>query len=143
MATTKKTEEMTTFLLETKNGQQRKVEVPSTWRVTFGPTVPFERKGGGGRYSDELWALRFYDGKELKAIFTDVRSFRDMSISIQEKMIKVQRQTFNKEGSKGGKAVVAEAKIETWVDPDNPDEDVTPSEFLKLDFQQDEDAEPF
>lgn len=142
--TTKKTlseVDKTTYLLETKSGQQRKVTVPAGWRVTFGPTVPFARKEGRS-YGDELWALRFYADKDLKAIFTDVKSFREMSeISVSEKRVKTQRQSFSKDGKKGGKAVIAEARIEEWVDPDDPEADTTPSEFLKLGFDSEKDIE--
>jgi len=130
-----------TYLLELKNGGQRKLTVPAGWKVTFGPTVPFERKGSAGYRGDEgTWALRLYEkGDRLRAIFTDVRSFRDLSISVEEKRIRTKRQTIEKASSKGGKAVVAEAKIEEWVNPDDPDASSgVVDDFLRLDYKHDE-----
>lgn len=123
-----------TYVLELKNGSQRKLTVPADWRVTFGPTVPFERKSGGGfgNGGDGIWALRLYEAKDkLRAIFTDVRAFRDTDIKLMEKRTRVKRQVLEKESRKGGKQVVAEARIEEWADPDAPDTDV-PSEYLSL-----------
>lgn len=134
------TEEKKTYLLETKNGGQRRLTVPSSWKVTFGPTVPFERKGAGGYRGDEgTWALRLYEkGDKLRAIFTDVKSFRDMDIQVQEKRITTKRQTVEKADRHGGKNVVAEARIEEWVDPDSPESDdsKTPEEYLRLEHRE-------
>lgn len=126
------------YVLELKSGSQRKLTVPSTWKVTFGPTTPYERKDGmSGRHGEGTWALRLYDGDKLRAIFTDVRAFRDMAIEISEKRTRTKRQTIHKASKHGGKAVVAEATIEEWVNPDEPEED-TPEDFLTLDYKGDE-----
>ena len=130
-----------TYVLELKNGGQRRLTVPANWKVTFGPTVPFERKGAGGYRGDEgTWSLRLYEGSDkLRAIFTDVRAFRDTSIVITEKRIRTKRQTVDKASTKGGKTVIAEARIEEWVDPDSPDtDDKTPTEYMKLDYKHDD-----
>lgn len=130
----------TTYLLQLKSGQERRITCPNGWKITFGPTVPFERKNGRG-YNEEqgIWALRLYDGTKLKAIFTDVRMFRELeTIGVSEKRVRTKRQVLEKESKKGGKAVVAEARIEEWVDPDSPEEGVVPEEYLKLDYQHTE-----
>lgn len=58
------------------------IVVPEAWKVTFGPVSV-----GGGRVNGEgagSMALRFYeDDKRQRAIFTGVRSFRDLSIPIR------------------------------------------------------------
>jgi hypothetical protein len=126
------------YLLETKSGSQRKLTVPRDWKVTFGPTVPFERKNSG-RY-DECWALRLYEGDKLRAVLTDVRNFRDLDIEVLEKRISSKRQVIEKASKKGGKTVVAEAKIEKWVDPDDPEEaGTTPEEYLRLAYDPEKD----
>lgn len=116
-----------TYVLELKNGGVRKVVVPSTWKVTFGPTVPFERKTGSFNQENGIWALRFYEGNKenLRAIFTDVRSFRDESIQISERTTKVQRKVTQKATKHGMKDVVVEARVTEWTNPDEdePDDD--------------------
>ena len=132
-----------TYLLELKNGGERKLTVPATWKVTFGPTTPYEKKNGGG-YGQEVWALRLYEsGTKLRAIFTDVKSFRDMEISLLEKKVKVKRQAMEKAGRKGGRAVVVEAKVEEWINPDDPDDTDVPTEYLQINHSSggDDDAE--
>lgn len=122
-----------TYILELKNGQQRRVTVPANWKVTFGPLIPGERGGGNG-----CLALRFYETKDKqRAIFTDVKSFRDSEIPILEKRVKTKRQVVEKASKQGQKGVVVEAKIEDWVNPDEPEE--TPEEFLSLDHVSSED----
>lgn len=135
MATKKTAEvEKTTYLLTKKGGTEQKVSVPSKWRLTFGPTTPYERKNGGYGNGQEVWALRFYEGTKLKAIFTDVQSFRELgSITIEEKVVRVSRQRMQKGGRTGGKEVVAEAKVEEWINPDDPDE--PDEEFKTLEFK--------
>lgn len=129
------------YLLELKNGQQRRLKVPASWKITFGPTVPFERKQGRGFNEDNgIWALRLYDGTALRAIFTDVRMFRDLSIAVAEKRIRTKRQVMEKESRKGGKAVVAEARIEEWVDPDAPESGVPEEDYLRLDYKHEEEG---
>lgn len=129
---------MTTYMLETKNGNQKKLTIPSNWKLTFGPTVPYERKSGG---YDGGWALRMYDGAMLKGIFTDVKNFRDMSIELLEKQVRIKRQRMEQGDKAGGKEVIAEARWEEWVDPDAPDEARSPEErgYTSLTYDGNED----
>lgn len=131
-------DETKTYILESLKGQQRKVTVPATWKVTFGPTVPYERKSHGG---NEQWALRFYESKDkLRAIFTDVRSFRDASIDILERRVQTKRQVMEKASQKGGRSVVAEARVEEWIDPDDPDSSVVPDDYLRISHDEEEEG---
>lgn len=120
----------TTYLLTLKNGNLQKITVPSAWKVTFGPIAPgsksFESNGGAGM------CLRFYeDQSKQRAVFTDVKSFRDMSIAIEERVTKTQQQRMKKQTPQGEKDFVVEAKVSQWVDPDREEGDV-PDEFLAL-----------
>lgn len=126
-----------TYLLETRGGSQRKLTVPAAWKVTFGPTTPYEKKDGY-HGKDHVWALRLYEGTKLRGIFTDVKSFRDMDIAIIEKRIRTKRQVMEKASKSGGKAVVAEARIEEWVDPDDPACDTPSEDYLRLEHKADE-----
>ena len=128
-----------TYLLELSGNRLRRVTVPSHWRLTFGPTTPYEKKEnrGGG----ESWALRFYDGKNLIAIFTDVRSFHDESIQIMERVTKVQRKATQRATPKGMKDVLVEARVTEWVKPGAEDaEDGDANPFL---LEASKDESPF
>jgi len=118
-----------TYLLTMKDGTLKKVTVPPTWKVTFGPIVPGAKSGG--YTGTEGLALRFYEGEEKqRAVFTGVVDFRDMSIQIEERVTKTQQETFTKETPQGARNVVVEGHIHEWVNPDKPVS--TPQEFLRL-----------
>lgn len=122
----------TVYILDLANGNQRRVTVPSTWKVTFGPAVPFV-KNTAGHMVDRGYALRFYEGNKenQRAIFTDVQSFRDQAIPIEEKITRTKRQTMRKEHGRGGhKDVEVEARVTEWVNPDSPVE--ANEEFLAI-----------
>lgn len=125
----KQQEKTVTYLLTMKNGNLQKLTVPAAWKVTFGPIAPgskgYESNGGSGM------CLRFYEsGNQQRAVFTDVKAFRDTSIAIQERITKTKQQTVRKDTPQGSKDFVVEAKISEWRDPDNPE---APSdEFLAL-----------
>lgn len=129
-------------MMKMRNGSERKITIPDYWKVTFGPTIPFERKAGA-HHGSETWALRLYNGDKLKAIFTDVINFRDMSIEIREKRIQTKRHFVERAAQFGGKSATMEARVETWCDPDEPDEANTADQnFLQISkFEQDGDIE--
>lgn len=133
-------EDTKTYLLETKGGKKKRLTLPASYSLTFGPTIPYQR---GHSPDSSAWSLRIYreaGKKQLAAIFTDVKSFRDMDLGITEQRVRTKRQVMEKASTKGGKAVVAEARIEEWIDPDEPDtEDSTPSEYLSLEHKTDDD----
>lgn len=61
----------------------RRITVPSTWRLTLGPLVPGTSKGSFTNTG--CLCLRVYESKDLqRAVFTDVQSFRDMSLKVEE-----------------------------------------------------------
>lgn len=129
---TKKSSEDKTYILELKNGDTRKITVPSTWKMTYGSVVPYTTKNDRpGAHSD--YALRLYEGSKenLRAVMTDVISIRDASINVMEKRTTVQRQGAQKRTAHGMKDVVVEARVTEWVDPDKEDTAADPNEFLK------------
>jgi hypothetical protein len=69
------------YLVVTKDGELR-VTVPENWKVTYGPIAPGTRGWNGV----QNLAIRFYESAEKqRAIFTDVISFRDLSIKVEKK----------------------------------------------------------
>lgn len=111
---------MTTYLLEFTNGTQKKVTIPSDWKVTFGPLVPGGNAQGGLNGRGAL-SLRIYENSDRqRAVFTDVSSFRDISIELEERIAKHQREVFQKKDEAGNvKEFVAEGQIFEWIQPDN------------------------
>ena len=103
-----------TYLLEMKDGTQKKITIPSDWTITFGALVP------GSTTNLGKLGLRIRKGQQQKAVFQDVDSFRDTSIQIEERVTTVKEETFFKGDGDNRKAVVVEGKIHEWVNPDAP-----------------------
>lgn len=118
-------QEMTTYLITHENKIERKITVPSSWKVTFGPAAKGMNKGNSGGLRIPL-ALRFYEAEtKQRAIFTDVVSFRDMSIKIEIKKKKIQEKKGFMECDGKRKATTFQAVMEEWVDPDEMAEQPT------------------
>ena len=118
-------EKTKTYLVEFKNGAEKRITVPEEWKVTFGPCVA----GGNSNGKFEMpLALRFYETKEKqRAIFTDVRSFRDMDIEVMEKKIVTQEEIGYVERKGVKKATTFHASTVEWVNPDvDTDQELLP-----------------
>jgi len=110
-----------TYLIEFANGRRQKVTVPEDWKVTFGPAAAGVNKERNG-YKMPL-AIRFYESKEKqRAIFTDVVSFRDMSISIEEERVESKTKIGQMEIDGMRKNVNLNAHVRSWINPDDEDE---------------------
>lgn len=114
----------TTYIMRLTNGEVRKVTVPSNWKVTFGPTIPFSPTKINVGYSqpnyDKSYAVRFYEGNKenLKAVFGDVRDFRSADIVVEERITEVQRKVVQEDiPGQGFKDVEVEARVSRWCDP--------------------------
>ena len=71
-----------TYLLECRNHVLRKVTIPASWKVTFGPLVP-------GAHGDGTLALRVYETKDKqRAVFMGVVAFRDLDVKVEERRLK-------------------------------------------------------
>lgn len=119
MKNEKKQKGQKTYILELTNGNIRRITVPETWKLTFGPTVPYSGKGSSS--SDKV-CLRFYEGsskENLRAVFTDVRAFRDADMEIMERRTEVKRQVVQRQSAGGMKNVEVEARVTEWVNPDD------------------------
>lgn len=122
---------LTTYILELINGDQRKITVPSSWKVTFGVAVPYAAGKGSIASGERGYSIRFYENKTTqRAIFTDVRSFRDSSIQIEERVTKTKAQTLHKRTNSGMRDVIVEASVTEWINPDAPQEPT--EEFLRI-----------
>lgn len=122
-----------TYILELKNGDTRKITVPAHWKLTYGNVVPYQGKGHNP--GEARIALRLYDGSKenLRAVYTDVVSFRDAEIGTLEKRTQVQRKASQRNTDKGMRDVIIEARVTEWVDPDKEDgSGPVPSEFKQI-----------
>lgn len=129
-----KSEGTRTFILTLKDGDTRKVTVPSSWKLTFGNVIPFQGRNSSG--SEVRIALRFYEKnkEDLRAVMTDVVSFREEgTMAVSEKRTTVQRQASQKRTEQGMRDVIVEARVTEWVNPDKEEgTGSAPEEFLKL-----------
>lgn len=70
------------YLIETADGVF-KIVIPSTWKVTYGRVQPTESNGRFTQTSGDAFCVRIYETeKQQRAIFTGVKSFRDLSIKL-------------------------------------------------------------
>ena len=110
--------EMTTYLIIHEDKTERQIEVPSDWKVTFGPASKGSNRVGSQTFKMPL-ALRFYENEtRQRAIFTDVVSFRDLSIKTKVKKIAIQSKEGFMECDGQRKATTFQTTVEEWVDPD-------------------------
>lgn len=78
-----------TLWVDTNDGQL-KIEIPAGARITFGPTIPFERKNGAYHRNDG-YSLRVYENSRndsLIAVFAGVQSFRDVTIPVSKLVVR-------------------------------------------------------
>ena len=112
-------DEETTYLIIHEDGTERKITVPSDWKVTFGPAAKGMNAGKNPSYKVPL-CLRFYENEtRQRAIFTDVVSFRDLSIKTEIKVVTTQEKAGYMECEGKRKATTFQARSEEWIDPDD------------------------
>lgn len=121
-----------TYIIICADGSKRKVTVPEDWKVTFGPACAGENKSTDHKFKMPM-ALRFYETKDKqRAIFTDVVSFRDSSIKIEEERIQTQEKHGFMECEGARKATTFQATTKEWV---NPDEEVSTKLLMPSDSE--------
>jgi hypothetical protein len=59
------------------------IEVKASWKLTFGAVNP-----GAPPHGRDLHCLRVWEGEKLRAVFSDVRGFRDLSLPLARKITK-------------------------------------------------------
>src|SRR5437016_692292 len=110
---------MVTYYVQRQQGRDQKVTVPADWKVTFGPLSP----GSKGESGNATPALRFYESaNKQRMVITQVVSFRDMAIKVEEKRTTSKQQTLYKGSGAGRKEVVVEGRMDEWVDADKPEQ---------------------
>lgn len=132
MAKRKTEEKLKVYFVERDNGLDQKITVPESWKVTFGPLVP----GSRAHESSGKPVLRFYESPERqRACITNVVSFRECGIPIEEKRTSVKQQTLRKDTKHGSRDVVVEGRVEEWVNPDAPNSTMASPDFFRLEHR--------
>lgn len=109
--------EIRTLLITKTNGEEIQVDIPATWKVTFGLLAPGKDANSG------KVALRIYEKETMqRAIFVDVAAFRDMSIPMRVKRVNVQEKDGFVECEGVRKRTTFQAKTSEWVNPDEETE---------------------
>ena len=127
---TKTEESKTTYLIEFENNNRQRITVPSKWKVTFGPLAIRGANSGRkvGLQQKMPIALRFYENdNRQRAVFTNVLSFRDMSIGIEEERVDIQQKNGYVECDGRKKNVAFQATSKQWVNPDGEEESAFPA----------------
>lgn len=102
------------YLVTTQSGEFV-LELDPAWKLTFGAVNP----GADGMARRDLHCLRVWETKErLRAVFCDVRGFRDLSIPLARK---VHKETGSAEwtmDSEGNFERSQRRQIESTIEPD-------------------------
>lgn len=97
-------------------GSEFIVELKASWKVTFGAVNP-----GAPPHGRDLHCVRVWEGEKLRAVFCDVRGFRDLSIPLARKVSKETGSaswTMDSEGNFEGNT---ERQLETHFAADDPE----------------------
>jgi hypothetical protein len=107
-----------------QQGGEFVIELPAEYKLTFGAVNP-----GGQMGPRDLHCLRVYDGantktSHLRAVYCDVRGFRDLSIPLARKVQKETGSTSWTMDSEGGFETTRKRELlsEGWIEPDDPDD---------------------
>jgi hypothetical protein len=76
--------EKISYLVQRERQPDFVLEVAADWKITFGAVNP------GSQNPGHLHCLRVWEGEKLRAVFCDVRGFRDLSLPLA---MKVERET--------------------------------------------------
>lgn len=128
----------TTYLLEFKNGKQKRITVPSSWKVTFGPLAPGSK--GYENNGEKGLCLRLYENKDQqRAVFTGIASFRDTSFSVEERVVHRRNERAQRETPNGMKDFVVQAEYAEWrAEGDEPAAFDPKFQLPKLDDEDDD-----
>ena len=106
-----------TLLITTTDGDVR-VTIPPGGRVTFGPTIPYEKKNDYDRQTG--YSLRVYENSKndsLIAVFAGVKCFRDISLPHSKLIIREAGKSVWKSDEEGYKVEEQVKRKSSWIDP--------------------------
>lgn len=115
--TAKPAAEQKTLLMLCAGGTKRKVTIPADYKITFGSIA--SKPDQLSRYDGARgWCLRIYDGTMVKAVFTDVISFREESIAVQVQVTRTESKRMDRSTPSGKRSGVAEMRYTEWAEAD-------------------------
>lgn len=119
MSVRQKDPDATIKYLVNAQGGEFVIEIPASWKVTFGAVNP----GAGPTGRHELHCMRVYEGEKVRGVFCDVRGFRDLSIPLARKVQSETRAASWTQDSSGNFKGITERQIEqsTWSPDDLED----------------------
>lgn len=122
----------TTYLIEFTDGKRKKIKVPSDWKVTFGPVAVRKSTSLHKDYQNKMpLALRFYESEtKQRAIFTNVASFRDTSIEVQEERVTTDVKDGIMEVDGSRKVMAVKTEVKEWINPDDENDVNKPAELI-------------
>lgn len=107
-----------TYLVRRHSEGLLKVTVPANWRVTFGPIVAGNSRHG---YNGGEACLRFYESKDqVRAIFTNVTEFRDLSIPVLKRFVEKRAKNEHEIKKNGEKHSGEKVEHVTWINEGDP-----------------------
>ena len=131
------------YIITHEDKTKKRITIPADWKVTFGPAARGENAGTrAGTHLKMPMALRFYESEtKQRAIFTDVVSFRDASIKIEEERTNIQEKEGYVECDGVRKKTVFSATVKEWINPDAVNEPAIP--LLPSDHEMFDTGNPF
>lgn len=69
------------YYVSVGRGEDFVLTVKADWKITFGAVNP-----GAPPHGRDLHCLRVWEGEKLRAVFCDVRGFRDLSLPLARKV---------------------------------------------------------
>lgn len=133
-------EQMKTYIIHHEDGTKRRITVPEDWKVTFGPAARGANKSTSGTTYKIPMALRFYESEtKQRAIFTDVVSFRDASIKIEEERVNTTEKDGFMECDGVRKRTRFQATVKEWVNPDETKDTPalpTDTEMFEIEYEE-------
>jgi hypothetical protein len=78
---TEEPDELITYLVQRGGQPDVQLQIKANWKLTFGAVNP-----GAPPHGRDLHCLRVWEGEKLRAVFCDVRGFRDLSIPLARKV---------------------------------------------------------
>lgn len=87
------------------------IEISAAWKVTFGAVNPGP---SGGDYRDKsLHCMRVYEGEKVRAVYCDVKGFRDTSIPMARQVKSEMRSSTWQQDSEGNFKEAREREMAT------------------------------
>ncbi len=117
MANRNKTDQKIKYLVERTGKPDFVLEVPASWKITFGYVNPSGSKDAYRTHDGHC--VRVWEGEKLRAVFSDCRGLRDLSIPFATKIVQTESKAeWNKDSLGNFDGHESIKVIEEWSDPE-------------------------